>query len=83
MRMVPAPGQAAIAIQVRKQEKEKFGVLDHLATSRAVRLERWILDRLGWRLSGCLGCACVGNDDLFFFPRGPAVLKVSKLEKNP
>ena len=64
--MVPAPGQAAIAIQVRKQEKEKFGVLDHLATSRAVRLERGILDRLGGGCQVALGVHVV-NDDLFFF----------------
>ena len=74
MRMVPAPGQAAIAIQVRKQEKEKFGVLDHLATSRAVRLERWILDRLGGGCQVALGVHVV-NDDLFFFHESCGIKK--------
>ncbi|MEJ6524607.1 MAG: hydroxymethylbilane synthase [Opitutales bacterium] len=64
--MVPAPGQAAIAIQVRAEESEKFSVLDHKETSRAVRFERSILDRLGGGCQVALGVHVVGNNMYFF-----------------
>lgn len=64
--MVPAPGQAAIAIQVRSKETEKFSLLDHKETSRAVRFERSILDQLGGGCQAALGVHVVGNK-LYFF----------------
>ena len=47
--MVPAPGQAAIAIQVRSEECAQFSILDHKETSRAVKIER---------VPGCIGSSC-------------------------
>lgn len=64
--MVPAPGQAAIAIQVRADECERFSVLDHMETSKAVKIERSILDRLDGGCQVALGVHVVGNE-LFFF----------------
>ncbi len=64
--MVPAPGQAAIAVQVRDNEKEKFIKLDDPETSRAVKIERGILARLGGGCQVALGVHVKG-DDLFFF----------------
>ena len=64
--MVPAPGQAAIAVQVRDNEKEKFIKLDDSETSRAVKIERGILARLGGGCQVALGVHVKG-DDLFFF----------------
>ena len=45
--MVPAPGQAAIAVQVRDLRRKKFIKLDDSETSRAVKIEKRILARLG------------------------------------
>ncbi len=64
--MVPAPGQAAIAVQVRAKDIEKFSVLDHVETSRAVSTEREILDRLGGGCQVALGVHVSGNE-LYFF----------------
>jgi hydroxymethylbilane synthase len=64
--MVPSPGQAAIAIQVRSNELDKFSVLDHEETSRAVLLERAILDRLGGGCQVALGVHLAGNQLHFF-----------------
>ena len=64
--MVPAPGQAAIAVQVRDNEKEKFIKLDDPETSRAVKIERGILARLGGGCQVALGVH-VRGDELFFF----------------
>ena len=64
--MVPSPGQAAIAIQVRSNELDKFSVLDHEETSRAVLLERAILDRLGVGCQVALGVHLAGNQLHFF-----------------
>ena len=64
--MVPAPGQAAIAVQVRDNEEEKFIKLDDSETSRAVKIERGILARLGGGCQVALGVHVKG-DDLFFF----------------
>ncbi len=64
--MVPAPGQAAIAIQVRIEESDKFSILDHAETSRAVRIERSILDQFGGGCQVALGVHVEG-DTLYFF----------------
>ena len=48
--MVPAPGQAAIAIQTRKEDEGKFSVLGHPETEKAVGLERMVLEGMG---GGC------------------------------
>jgi hydroxymethylbilane synthase len=64
--MVPAPGQAAIAIQVRSEESEKFAILNHAETSRAVRIERSILEQFGGGCQVALGVH-VSQNTLYFF----------------
>lgn len=49
--VVPAAGQAAIALQTRKSDRAKFSALGHLETETAVGLERSVLRSLG---GGCL-----------------------------
>lgn len=44
---LPAPGQGAMAIEVRHEDAGVFSALDHPATARAVRAERALLRRLG------------------------------------
>jgi hydroxymethylbilane synthase len=78
--VVPAPGQAAIAIQVRSQDREKFLKLDDAETSRAVRLERGILDRLGGGCQVALGVHVCRND-LYFFHEKCGVRNL-KIENN-
>jgi hydroxymethylbilane synthase len=50
---IPAPGQGALAVEVRRNDQEVADAImavDHLATRRAVTAERAFLERLG---SGC------------------------------
>ena len=49
--VVPAAGQAAIALQTRKSDRAKYSALGHLETETAVGLERSVLRSLG---GGCL-----------------------------
>ena len=74
--MVPAPGQAAIAIQVRTEEKMKFSKLDHIETSHAVTLEREILDVLGGGCQVALGVH-VSNGFLYFFHENCGIKKIN------
>ena len=53
--MVPAPGQASIAIQTRKDDRSIFSELSHPETSEAVTLERNILLGLGGGCQVALG----------------------------
>ena len=48
--MIPAPGQAAIAMQVRQADAERFVTACDAATAEAVDLERAVLEALG---GGC------------------------------
>ena len=48
--MIPAPGQAAIALQVREADAERFKSACDVATAEAVDLERAVLESLG---GGC------------------------------
>lgn len=64
--MVPAPGQAAIAIQARSEETEKFSVLNHAETSKAVCIERSILEQFGGGCQVALGVH-VNQNTLYFF----------------
>jgi hydroxymethylbilane synthase len=79
--MVPAPGQAAIAIQVRADECERFAVLDHMETSQAVEIERTILDRLDGGCQVALGVHVVGNN-LFFFHEACGIKSLEIGEKS-
>jgi hydroxymethylbilane synthase len=51
--MIPAPGQAALAVEVRADDAEALALaaaIDHVETRACVRVERAFLDRLG---AGC------------------------------
>lgn len=48
--MVPAVGQAAIALQVRNEDQKTYSNLGHSETFRAIKLERFFLRKMG---GGC------------------------------
>ncbi len=66
--MVPAPGQGALALQCREEDREMatlLGSLDHAATAAAVRAERSVLNLLGGGCQLALGAyATVERDTL-------------------
>ena len=68
--MVPAPGQAAIAIQCRKAELEKYEHLFCEKTKLAVSLEREFLRQLG---GGCQTPVGAHYDGRTFFIYHPEV----------
>ena len=61
--MVPAPGQAAIAVQTREEDEEKFSVLGHPETEKAVCLERMVLESMG---GGCQVAVGAYSDECLF-----------------
>jgi len=63
---VPAPGQAAIALQVREEDVERFQVACDPATSEQVVLERSLLEALGGGCQVAIG-AHLHGDDFFVF----------------
>ena len=65
-KMIPAPGQAAIAVQTRASESEKFSVLGDQATEKSVRFERKVLERMGGGCQVAIGVH-LSNDTLYFF----------------
>ena len=64
--MVPAPGQAAIAVQSRACESEKYSVLGDQATGKSVRFERKVLESMGGGCQVAMGVH-LSNDTLYFF----------------
>lgn len=70
---VPAPGQGCVAVECRSDDADALAALtaiDHVASRRAVEVERAFLARLG---SGCslpVGAHCSGAD-LWAFLQGP------------
>ncbi len=73
--MVPAPGQAAIAVQTRLGEGHKFSGLGHPATERAVGLERRVLEVMG---GGCQVAVGAFSDSTYlrFFHQKTGFLKL-------
>jgi hydroxymethylbilane synthase len=67
--MVPAPGQAAIALQVREEDVERFRVACDPATFEQVELERSLLEALGGGCQVAIG-AHLRGDDFFVFHGG-------------
>ena len=65
---VPAPGQAAIAIQCREPELERFEHLFCESTKRAVTLERAFLNRLGGGCQTPVGAHFDGRTFFIFHP---------------
>ena len=66
--MVPAPGQGALALQCREEDRELatlLGSIDHAATAVAVRAERSVLSLLGGGCQLALGAyATVERDTM-------------------
>lgn len=61
VQMVPAPGQGAIAIQIkgdRGDYKELLKLLHHDYTARCVEVERYILSKIGGGCAVPFGCNC-------------------------
>ena len=67
--IVPAPGQAAIALQVREDDVEHFRVACDPATSEQLALERSLLQSLGGGCQVAIG-AHLRGDDFFVFHGG-------------
>lgn len=64
--IVPAPGQAAIAVQTRIDDTELHSLLESIhdaKTEREVTIERSLLKRLGGGCALPLGCVCHITDD--------------------
>lgn len=72
-RMVPAPGQGAIAIQSKLADAEKYSVLGDPETERAVRLEREVLRRMGGGCQTALGVH-LSENLLYFFHEKTGIL---------
>jgi hydroxymethylbilane synthase len=63
---VPAPGQGAIAIEVRTDDprtREAIGAIDHPVTARAVEAERALVAALGGGCQTPLGAVAVADGD--------------------
>ena len=61
VQMVPAPGQGAIAVQIksdREDYKELLKLLHHDYTARCVEVERYILSQIGGGCAVPFGCNC-------------------------
>ena len=61
VQMVPAPGQGAIAVQIksdREDYKELLKLLHHDYTARCVEGERYILSKIGGGCAVPFGCNC-------------------------
>ena len=80
-KMVPAPGQAAIAVQTRASESEKFSVLGDQATENSVRFERKVLERMGGGCQVALGVH-LSNDTLYFFHEKTGIV-VKEFQSQP
>ena len=78
--MVPAPGQAAIALQVREEDVERFRVACDPATFEQVDLERSLLEALGGGCQVAIG-AHLRGDEFFVFhgDKGRCSVNVSGL----
>ncbi len=82
--VVPAPGQAAIAIHVRQDDTELLNLLqdiDHADTRYEVELERELLQSLGGGCAMPFGCVChrknATNHLLAFFANEDGTLHTS------
>ena len=64
--MVPAPGQAAIALQIRESDLDRFKVACDSSTAEAVDFERAVLATMGGGCQVAVGVHRQG-DSLFVF----------------
>jgi len=65
--MVPAPGQGAIAVQARSEDRSLFQKISDQATEHAVRIERSILTAFGGGCQVALGAHYSKVDDQLSF----------------
>jgi len=76
--MVPAPGQGAIAVQARSEDRSLFQKISDQATEHAVRIERSILTAFGGGCQVALGAHYSKVDDqLSFFHEKCGIKKLS------
>jgi len=80
--MVPAPGQGAIAVQARSEERSLFQKISNQTTEHAVRIERSILTAFGGGCQVALGAHYSKVDDqLSFFHEKCGIKKLSLMGK--
>ena len=80
--MVPAPGQGAIAVQARSEDRSLFQKISDQATEHAVRIERSILTAFGGGCQVALGAHYSKVDDqLSFFHEKCGIKKLSLMGK--
>ena len=80
--MVPAPGQGAIAVQARSEDRSLFQKISDQATEHAVRIERSILTAFGGGCQVALGAHYSKVDDqLSFFHEKCGIKKLSLIGK--
>jgi len=80
--MVPAPGQGAIAVQARSEERSLFQKISNQTTEHAVRIERSILTAFGGGCQVALGAHYSKVDDqLSFFHEKCGIKKFSLIGK--
>ncbi len=73
--MVPAPGQAAIALQTKTDMGDLFSSLGHRETNQAVELERKVLAAMGGGCQVALG-VYVSTEAVHFFHEETGVLSL-------
>lgn len=79
--MVPAPGQAAIALQAREEVVSRFLPVCDASTGEAVRLERAVLEAMGGGCHVAMG-AHVRDGELLLFKERGSCRRVSLAPEN-
>ena len=80
--MVPAPGQAAIALQVRESELELFQSVCHSETTRSVNFEREVLATTGGGCQVAMGVHRQGKNLYIFHENILSVLDLAGLSES-
>jgi len=78
--MVPAPGQGAIAIQARVEDRELFHQINDEETHKAVTQERSVLDAFGGGCQVALGAHLSKDNGLFYFFHETCGIKSLKVD---
>lgn len=88
--MVPAPGQACLAIQTRVGEEHPVSLLDHAASHSAFHAERRVMDLLGGGCALPLGAYATVDADgalrlraVVFEPDGSALVRADSVSDDP
>ncbi|MCH8474997.1 MAG: hydroxymethylbilane synthase [Opitutales bacterium] len=75
--MVPAPGQGAVAIQCRKEDREKWAPYFHAETARAVSVERAFLDLLGGGCHSAIAAHLSSDNRLYLYREAEGFLEIN------